>query len=71
MSGVSFNAATRVLSMSNDASLTLGGGIYDLCSFTASNNVTVSLASGVKTEIFIDFPTTSTLGVRQGREPSR
>jgi Tfp pilus assembly protein PilX len=55
-SGVSFDPATRVLSMSNNASLTLGGGIYNFCSFTAANNVTITLAAGVKTEILIDSP---------------
>jgi hypothetical protein len=54
--GVSFNAATRVLSMSNNASLTLGGGIYNFCSFSAWNNATITLAAGVKTEIIIDSP---------------
>jgi Tfp pilus assembly protein PilX len=54
--GVSFNATTRVLSMGNNASLTLGGGIYNFCSFTTMNNVTITLAAGVKTEIIIDSP---------------
>lgn len=54
--GVSFNATTRVLSMSNNASLTLGGGIYNFCNFTTANNVTITLAAGVKTEIIIDSP---------------
>ncbi|MHB8691114.1 MAG: DUF7305 domain-containing protein [Solirubrobacteraceae bacterium] len=54
--GVTYNAATRALSMGNNASLTLGGGLYNFCSFSASNNVTINLAPGVKTEIFIDSP---------------
>jgi hypothetical protein len=54
--GVSFNAATRVLSMANNASLTLGGGIYNFCSFTTMNNVTITLAGIAKTEIIIDSP---------------
>jgi hypothetical protein len=54
--GVSYNATTRVLSMGNNSSLTLGGGIYNFCSFTATNNATITLAAGVKTEIIIDSP---------------
>ncbi len=54
--GVSFNAATRVISLNNNASITLGGGIYNFCSFSASNNVTINLAPGTKTEIIIDSP---------------
>jgi Tfp pilus assembly protein PilX len=55
-SGVSFNPTTRSLSMANGASLTLGGGIYNFCSFTTQNNATINLAPGVSTEIFIDSP---------------
>jgi hypothetical protein len=54
--GVTFNASTRMLSMSNNASLTLGGGIYNFCGLSAANNVTIALASGVKAEIIIDSP---------------
>jgi Tfp pilus assembly protein PilX len=54
--GTSFNAATRMLSISNNGSLTLGGGIYNFCGFSASNNATISLALGVKTVIYIDSP---------------
>jgi hypothetical protein len=54
--GVTFTASTRVFSMSNNASITLGGGIYNFCSFSASNNVTINLAPGAKTEIVIDSP---------------
>jgi hypothetical protein len=42
--------------MANNASLTLGGGIYNFCSFTTMNNVTITLAGIAKTEIIIDSP---------------
>ncbi len=64
--GVSFNATTRVLTMSNNASLTLGGGIYNFCSFTAANNITITLAAGVKTEIIIDSPDDPNSGCAAG-----
>jgi hypothetical protein len=65
-SNVSFNATTRVLSMSNNASLTLGGGIYNFCQFTASNNASITLAAGVKTQIFIDSPDDPNSGCAPG-----
>ncbi len=55
-SGVSFNPTTRAFTASNNASITLGGGVYNFCSFSASNNSTINLAPGVSTEIFIDSP---------------
>ncbi len=53
---VAFNSATRAFSMINNASITLGGGIYNFCSFSAANNATINLAPGTKTEIIIDSP---------------
>jgi Tfp pilus assembly protein PilX len=64
-SGVSLTAG-RVLSMSNNASITLGGGLYNFCSFTAANNVTIALAPGVKTEIIIDSPDDPNSGCAAG-----
>jgi hypothetical protein len=55
-SGISFSASTRVLSMSGNASLTLGGGLYNFCSLSMSGNATLTIASGVTAEIFIDSP---------------
>ena len=52
--GVSFNAVTRVLSMSNNSSLTLGGGIYNFCGFSAANNAHITIGATVKTQIYID-----------------
>jgi Tfp pilus assembly protein PilX len=54
--GVTYTAATRTLSLSNNASLTLGGTIYNFCNLTMSNNTSLTIAAGVKTEIIIDSP---------------
>lgn len=53
---VSFNATTRTLSMSNNASLTLGGGFYNFCSMSVSNNSSIYVAPGARVSIFIDSP---------------
>jgi Tfp pilus assembly protein PilX len=55
-SKVTFNAATRSLTMNNNATLTLGGGIYNFCEFDAPNNATISFAPGVHAAIYIDSP---------------
>jgi hypothetical protein len=55
--GVSFNAATRVLSISGNGSLQLGGGLYNFCELDMSGNASLSIATGVQAEIFIDSPT--------------
>jgi Tfp pilus assembly protein PilX len=56
-SGFTFNSTTRVLTAGNgNASLTLGGGLYNFCEIDIKNNATISLATGVKAEIFIDSP---------------
>jgi Tfp pilus assembly protein PilX len=54
--GVTFNASARTLTMQNNSSLTLTGGVYNFCAFTAVNQATIILAPGVKTEIIIDSP---------------
>ncbi len=54
--GVSYNAATRSLTMSGNSSWTLGGGIYNFCQISQSGNSTITLAPGVKAEIIIDSP---------------
>jgi Tfp pilus assembly protein PilX len=54
--GVSFNSVTRVLTMSNNSSLTLGGGIYSLCDLNAANNAHITIGATVQTQIYIDSP---------------
>jgi type II secretory pathway pseudopilin PulG len=65
-SGVSFNPVTRALSLANNASLTLTGGIYNFCSFSAQNNATITLAASVRTEIIIDSPQDTGSGCPSG-----
>jgi hypothetical protein len=57
-SGFSYNAATRTLATTTNsgATITLGGGIYNFCELDINNNATINLATGVRTEIFIDSP---------------
>ncbi|MCA1690025.1 MAG: hypothetical protein LC720_06200 [Actinobacteria bacterium] len=54
--GVTFNAATRVLSLPDNSSLTLGGGTYNFCAFTAANNAHITIGATVQTQIYIDSP---------------
>jgi hypothetical protein len=53
---VSFDASTRTLSMSGNSTLTLGGGLYNFCSISASGGATITTAAGAQTEVFIDSP---------------
>jgi len=56
-SGVTFDPVTRVLSMSHpNASLTLGGGVYNFCDFSAANNTHITVGATVQTQIYIDSP---------------
>ena len=54
--GISWDPTTRSLRMTGNSSLTLGGGLYNFCSFSAAGNAAISLAPGVSAEIFIDSP---------------
>jgi Flp pilus assembly pilin Flp len=53
---VTFNAATRTLTMKNNSTLTLGGGIYNFCEVDIPNNATISLTPGQHVEVFVDSP---------------
>jgi Tfp pilus assembly protein PilX len=53
---VVYNAATRSLTTSGNASITLTGGVYNFCSFTSSGGLTVNIATGAKATIYIDSP---------------
>jgi predicted acyltransferase (DUF342 family) len=53
---VSYSAATRSLNLSNNASITLGGAIYNFCTLTLYNNGTLTIAAGARTAIYIDSP---------------
>jgi hypothetical protein len=54
--GVSYNAATRQLSLNNGASLTLTGGTYNFCSLNINNNSTLAIQAGAQARVIIDSP---------------
>jgi Tfp pilus assembly protein PilX len=55
-SGISWNAGTRVLSLANDATLTLSGTSYSFCKITLRNRAKLIVAAGSTVKIFIDDP---------------
>ena len=63
---VTFDPTTRILTMGNNSSLTLGGGTYNFCKFAATNSAAVNIAVGAKVRIFIDSPTRSGSGCGEG-----
>lgn len=63
---VSWNPTTRSLRLSNNAAVTLGGALYNLCSLTMSNNSKITLAAGARTAIYIDSPARSGSGCPSG-----
>lgn len=70
-SGVTYNAATRMLTMGNNSSLTLGGGTYNFCGVSMGNNTQILIAprapgqpQGVR--LLIDSPYRSGSGCAAG-----
>jgi hypothetical protein len=55
-STVPWNASTRTISTSNNASLTLGGGDYFVCRLLISNNAHLIMADGAQVRVFFDTP---------------
>jgi hypothetical protein len=55
-SGISWSAGTRVLSLANDATLTLGGNSYSFCKVTLRNRAKLIIAAGSTVRIYIDDP---------------
>jgi type II secretory pathway pseudopilin PulG len=53
---VSWTPTTKVLSLSNNATLTLGGGVYVFCKVTLSNSSKLRIASGASVKVYIDSP---------------
>ncbi len=69
--GVTFDmtsgvATTRVLNMPGGSSLTLGGGTYNFCNFTAGNNAKITIAATAKVQIYIDSPSDTASGCAAG-----
>jgi hypothetical protein len=58
-SGVEWNPSTRMLRLRNNATLTLGGGLYSFCGIELENTAQLKIAVrplGTGTRIFIDAP---------------
>ena len=60
-SGVGYNASTRVLTLGNNSSLTLGGGTYNFCSISMGNNSSLLIAPRAAGQpqairLFVDSP---------------
>ena len=51
-----YSATNRVLTMQNNASLTLGGGTYNFCKITMGQNSFITIATGAKVRFFLDSP---------------
>jgi Tfp pilus assembly protein PilX len=51
-----FDPIHRTLSLPNNSSLVLGGGVYNFCSLTLGNNSVITIAPGAHTSIYIDSP---------------
>ena len=54
---IGWNAVTRVLQVGNNATLTLTGDVYSLCSLTVANNATLRIAvRSTPLKIYVDSP---------------
>lgn len=55
-SKVTYNHATRNLTVDNNGSVTLGGGTYNFCKITLGNGALVKVAQGAIVRLFLDSP---------------
>jgi hypothetical protein len=53
---VSWNPTTRVLSLSNNATLTLGGNIYSFCRIDLKNSAQLKVAVNAAVKVYVDSP---------------
>jgi hypothetical protein len=53
---VTWNPATRALSMGSNSSLTLGGANYSFCTLTMASNTTIYIAAGANVRVYFDSP---------------
>ena len=53
---VSWNPATRVLALSNNATLTLGGNVYSVCRLDLQNSAQLKIAVNARVRIYVDSP---------------
>ena len=52
--GACWNPTYRSLNLNNQATVTLGGGIYNFCSLVINNQGVLTIANGARVAIFID-----------------
>lgn len=55
-SSVTYDAATRTLRAAGNATITLGGAVYNFCSVSIAGNLTLQIATGAKAAIYIADP---------------
>jgi Tfp pilus assembly protein PilX len=53
---IGWDPATRVLALSGNATLTLGGGIYSFCKLTLDNSAQLKVAVNAAVKIYVDSP---------------
>jgi type II secretory pathway pseudopilin PulG len=53
---VSWNESTRVLALSGNSTLTLGGSVYSFCKVTLENSAQLKIAVNAAVKIYIDSP---------------
>lgn len=55
-SSLTYDPATRALRAAGNATITLGGGVYNFCSVTIAGNLTLQVAAGAKAAIYVADP---------------
>ncbi|HUE27572.1 MAG TPA: hypothetical protein VMP89_12420 [Solirubrobacteraceae bacterium] len=58
-----FDPVGRVLSLGNNQSLELGGGVYNFCTLSLGNNSQIAIAPGAQASIYVDSPADPNSGV--------
>ena len=53
---VTWDPTKKILSLSNGATLTLGGRVYVFCKVTLSNSAKLRVASGASVKVYVDSP---------------
>ena len=55
-SGACYTSSTRTLTLGNNDSVTLGGGVYNFCQINLGNNSSINVATGAKILLYLDSP---------------
>ena len=64
---VNTGSSPRTLTLGNNASVTLGGGVYNFCQVTLGNGASVDIATTAKIVIFFDSPDRAGSGCASGQ----